>query len=293
MKLGLVCMRKGTGFKKGFTGKKAITKATQSEINSKLYKATLYNLKETISNIQYCIDNNISSYRISSSVIPFYEYWDWESFIDILGYMQQANRLANENNITLTIHPDQYTVINSNSEQVVSNSFDILKHHSILCRYFGISHIIIHTGGVYGDKSSAIDRFVDNFKKLPQNIQSLIRLENCHYYDIDEVISISKRCSVDVCYDFHHQRVINENVTVQQHINNIEKTLLVNDNQLICHISSGKDYDNHKSHHNYIKHDDFNLFKKALDNFSQYDLIVEVEAKHKELAIKEVKQWNL
>lgn len=290
MNLGLVCMRKGRGFKKGFTGKKAINKAIQSEVNSKLYRVTLYNLKETISNIQYCIDNNISSYRISSSIIPFYEYWDWESFIDILGYMQQANRLAKSNNITLTIHPDQYTVINSNNPKVVENSFDILEHHRVLCQYIGIEHVILHTGGIYGDKSSAMDRFVDNFNKLPKSLQSLIRLENCHYYNIDEVLSISKRCGVDVCYDFHHERVINNNIDLNNHIDNINKCIANNSNMLVCHISSGKEDRYDKSHHNYIIDYDIKLFKKVLDKFSTYDIMVEVEAKYKELAIKKIRE---
>ena len=41
------------------------------------------------------------------------------------------------------------------------------------------SVIVIHGGGLYGDKDSTIKRWVDNFGRLPQDVQDKLVLENC------------------------------------------------------------------------------------------------------------------
>ena len=123
--LGLVCMQSNQSFQKGFTGLKAINKATQSQIDEKLLKATMFNLIQTYENIQYCIDNDIKAYRISSEVVPFYEFWDWEGISIIINSMNKIKKLANDNNITLIIHPDVFTILNSPDHNVVTNSIKI------------------------------------------------------------------------------------------------------------------------------------------------------------------------
>ena len=277
--LGLVCMRKGRGFKKGFVGKTAVQSADKSIKRKKLLKASLYNLHETISNIEYCINNNIYNYRISSNIIPFDDFWEWQSEPQILALMKKISQY----DISLTIHPSQYTVLNSNNPSVVSNSIDILSHHYNLCKLMGIQHIILHTGGIYGDKKASMLRFVENYNKLPTKIQQLIRLENCHYYDIDDIISINSLCNVDICFDLHHERVINGTQTLQQYVDKLTTVDDINNNQTVCHISSGKS----TTHDNYISNDDMQLFQQVFDGFN---CIVEVEAKYKDLAIEKIQK---
>lgn len=48
MRIGLVCMLKGKGMKKGFTGIKALKNLSQDEIDKKAYEATLYNIEYTL-----------------------------------------------------------------------------------------------------------------------------------------------------------------------------------------------------------------------------------------------------
>ena len=74
--LGLVCMLTTTKFKKGFKGLKSLQES--AEVNKKLKEASLHNIKETINCINWCINNEIYLYRISSDIIPFYEFWSWK-----------------------------------------------------------------------------------------------------------------------------------------------------------------------------------------------------------------------
>lgn len=277
-KLGLVCMRKGQGFKKGFTGLKAIKKATQSDINERLLKATLFNLEQTYDNISYCYENDIATYRVSSEIIPFYEFWNWENYSQVMRGLTQIYNLAADTNITLITHPDAYTVINSPDHNIVANSIKMLEHHYKLANYMNIQHIIIHTGGVYGDKDEAITRFVENYLSLDKELQNLLCTENCHSYNSNDIKLISDLCGINTAYDLHHERVINGEICASTHTLNINKL-----NPVLCHISSGKTSPTDKSHSDYISNDDVKLFQEVFNNFP--DMIVEVEAKAKELAI--------
>lgn len=279
MNLGLVCLRHNQSSKKGFSGLKKL-KGCKGDIVEKLLPATLHNLQIAYDNIKYCADNQIKSYRISSEIIPFHEFWEWEAE-GILERLKMIKTQAWYYNIELITHPDQFTVINSPDPDVVANSIKILEHHYKLCQYLGIKHIILHTGGVYGDKDSAMTRFIDNYLELPEETQSLIRLENCHNYDFNDVKLVSDLCGVELCYDLHHERVINGELPSSTHMLNI-----LRGKPRIVHISSGKKHSCDKSHADFISATDAKLYKEILHD---YDGVVEVEAKAKDLAIEKFK----
>lgn len=280
MKLGLVCLKHDQSIKKGFTGIVAFNKASEAEKIEKLTKATLINLQTTLDNILYCADNNISGYRISSELVPFSELWNWQDNIMILSSMDKINKTAKHYNITLLIHPSQFCILNSPDDKIVENSINILKQHELLCKYIGIKHIILHTGGVYGDKDVAITKFIDTYLQLSDNLQSLLALENCHFFQCNDIKLISDLCGVNTVYDLHHARTIDNNIDILTHKLNLARL-----EPVICHISSGKNSPHDKSHADYISKDDIKIFAEVL---AGYNGIVEVEAKMKELAITEV-----
>ena len=54
------------------------------------------------------------------------------------------------------------------------------------------SVLVIHGGGVYGDKPGAIKRWVENYCKLPQIVRNRLVLENCEKcYSIIDCLKIS------------------------------------------------------------------------------------------------------
>lgn len=50
------------------------------------------------------------------------------------------------------MHPDQFTVLNSPKALVVKNSIEYLDYHQRVLEAVGGHDIILHVGGVYGDK---------------------------------------------------------------------------------------------------------------------------------------------
>lgn len=69
--------------------------------------------------------------------------------------LKEIGDYAKANKIRLTMHPAQFCVLSSKSEDVVINAFSELNHHCEILDRMGLgkdSVIIIHGGGVYGNK---------------------------------------------------------------------------------------------------------------------------------------------
>ena len=67
------------------------------------------------------------------------------------------------------------------------------------------SVMVVHGGGVYGDKEKTIDRWCEQFYRLPENVRKRLVLENCEKcYNIEDCLRISKRVNIPVVFDTHH-----------------------------------------------------------------------------------------
>lgn len=288
MKLGLCCMLRNQTMKKGFTGIKAVSVADQSTINKKTSEATLHNIKQSDLALDWVIENKLSAFRISSELIPFFEYWDWKSNKEIISKLQLLNKKAKNASVKLLVHPDQYVVLNSKSEDVINNSLSVIYHHYDLTEFLDLKNIIIHTGGVFNDKQSSINKFIQTIKDdVPDYIQELITLENCHYYNPDEISFIKNNIlKIQTVYDLHHARVITKReVSVEEHIENIKKM-----KPSLLHIASGRNYLIDSSHHEFISEDDIKTLIDIQNKFP--DIICEVEAKAKNHAISKMIEFD-
>ena len=67
------------------------------------------------------------------------------------------------------------------------------------------SVMVIHGGGVYGDKPGTIERWVQNYKELPDKIRNRLVLENCEKcYSIEDCLNIHDKCGVPIVLDTRH-----------------------------------------------------------------------------------------
>ncbi|MBG9981912.1 UV DNA damage repair endonuclease UvsE [Aerococcaceae bacterium DSM 111020] len=172
-----------------------------------------HNLKALDQIIDYNIANNIKLFRISSDIIPFGSHpvnenkW-WDDFKDDLTAIGQK---AMEANMRLSMHPGQYTVLNSPSASVVERAKAYLAYHNLFLDSLGLeaSHnLILHIGGVYGNKETAMEHFKDNFQQLDPNIKKRLVIENDDKaYTIEEVLSIGSQMKIPVVYDNLHNQV--------------------------------------------------------------------------------------
>lgn len=181
-------------------------------LNENIHRELIeHNLDVLESMIDYNILNKVKLYRISSSLIPFASskectlYWKSEFKERLIEIGQKINSYK----MRISVHPGQYTIINSPKYEVVENSIKELKYHCDILEALQADKsckIILHIGGMYKDKKSAIKRFVENYKTLPSEVKERLVIENDDkIFNIEDALQISSMTGVPVIYDnLHH-----------------------------------------------------------------------------------------
>lgn len=105
----------------------------------------------------------------------------------------------------VSMHPGQYTVINSPHEEVVKRTVDLEYHEQVLrlLNTNSTSKIILHVGGGYAI-NQPVDRFYRNWNRLNDKVRNRIVLENDErIYNIADVLKIAGQLGIPpylTCY---------------------------------------------------------------------------------------------
>lgn len=248
----------------------------------------LHNIDHTYNILEWNVAHHIRMYRVSSDLMPLVTHpdilaaydWRWYKDHEVVEGLYRIHKFARQEEIRLSMHPDQYTVLNSPKEEVVKNSIDYLEYHAKLLSIIGGKDMIVHVGGVYGDKECALKRFVATYIGLSDEIKSYLRLENDDKsYNIFEVLELSDETGIPVVFDLHHHRCLMDVPISHDLLDQIERTWSLKTPKI--HISSGKTGDKDRSHHDFISAKDCRSLCKLYGN-RKVDVMV--EAKKKEYA---------
>jgi len=237
--------------------------------------------------LDYNIRNGIKLFRISSDVIPFASkqevIFPWqELFRDRL---HEIGGMALENNIRLSMHPGQYTVLNSLDAGVVERAVLDLAYHSELLDLCGLkkdSKIILHIGGVYGNKEEAKNRFIENYLNLPEFIKNRLVIENDDkLYNIEDIIEISQKTDIPVVFDVLHHKVNPPAVDkkLYEWVQICGQTWKQEDGNQKIHYSQQQVGNKPGSHSKSISIDDFLEFYQEIEPLDP-DIMLEVKDKN-------------
>ena len=177
----------------------------------KLTEVITHNLEALEKMVDYNIANGIRLYRISSDLIPFgsspVNMLDWpETHKEVFDRIGTKIRRGS---MRVSFHPGQYTVLNSPTEDVVARAIEDLIYHDKILTALGTdatNKIVLHVGGTYGDKEAALDRFAENFQRLPESVQNRLIIENDdRLYNSEEVLELTNRLQIPSVFDnLHH-----------------------------------------------------------------------------------------
>ena len=240
--------------------------------------------------VNFCAEHGIGSFRITSRLFPLYthpecgyEIDDLENRVSILKKLRLVKKLAQEKNIRLTFHPDQFVVLSSPSEDVVKKSIQELEYHGFMSRLVGADVINLHAGGGYGNKHQALLRFKQNFKSLSHTVQERLTLENDDkVYSPVDILPLCQELKIPFVYDVHHHRCLKDSLSIEQASEHAIKTW---NREPLFHISSPKDRDSPHLHADFIDPKDMPACWKKID-----PLTIEVEAKAKEVAVMQLRK---
>lgn len=170
----------------------------------------LANAEDLYKLIKWNEQNGIKVLRVSSEIFPHYANprvvsYDLEFAREAL---ERAGALARKYNMRITFHPGQYNVVCSPNETVFENTIRDLSYQAEVLDLMGMgpdSVMVVHGGGLYGDKEAAKDRWCVNYKRLPESVQRRLVLECCEkVFSVEDTLDISHRVGIPVVFDTHH-----------------------------------------------------------------------------------------
>jgi UV DNA damage endonuclease len=251
-------------------------------------------LRETVSGNLDCLrrtllwnrERGILYFRITSDLVPFASHpvmdFPWqEAFREDLASL---GRLIKRHRMRVTMHPDQFVLLNTPDRRVLENSLGELSYHAELLDLIGADltcKIQLHLGGVYGDREAAMERFVERYRRLPGAVRRRLVLENDERcYGLAECLEVSSRCGVPVVFDVLHHRGRNRGETVREALEKAASTWGGRHGPPMVDYSSQKPGGRPGAHAETLDRADFRSFLRQARGLD-LDLMLEVKDKER------------
>lgn len=234
-------------------------------------------------------EHGIHLYRMSSQVVPFASHpknslaW-WDEFAEPLGRLKA---MATANPLRVSMHPGQYTVLNSPNPAVVAASIAELEAAARLIdavQEDSTGKIVLHVGGAYDDRAASLRRFEENAKRLSEAVRRRLVIENDDtVYSTGEVLALSESTGFPVVFDwFHHTIRPSDDPDHARLIARVFATWRPEDGVPKVHLSSQAPGGRVGHHAEYVEPADLAAFLEHAPD-RPFDLML--EAKKKDLAL--------
>ena len=213
IQLGLVCLNTVLRAQKPFSvfaSRKMIIRTVKEKGIAQLKAKITQNLKDVLTMMDWNEENGIKVFRLSSELFPHksnpkVEDYTFDFALDLLKQIGEKSKKYNQR---LTFHPGQYNVVGTPNKKAFEQTCIDLKYHADVLDLMGLDNnsvMVVHGGGIYGDKEATKKRWCDQYKLLPENVQKRLVLENCEKcFSIKDCLDISKIVNVPVVFDTHH-----------------------------------------------------------------------------------------
>lgn len=166
---------------------------------------------------RYLAAHGITMYRLSSDLAPYLTHPAMQEFRNQIRECErelgeigaEASALA----LRLSFHPSQYILLNSPKPELTAQSIlDVESQAEMLDRMGqgpeGV--VVIHVGGVYGDRIAGRERWVRTYEKLPERARRRLVLENDDIsYSAADVLEIHRMTGVPLIFDHQHWCCLN------------------------------------------------------------------------------------
>ena len=157
------------------------------------------------------LDENLRMVRLGSDILPVYTQRDWSFFWrlpDVRAYLERGlgavGDAARKNNVRLSFHPGQFTVLASDNPDIVDRSIEEFEYHADMVRYMGFGKsfqdfkINVHISGRAGPAGIR-----NALKRLSTEARNCITIENDEItWGIDSSIELAEDLSLVL--DIHH-----------------------------------------------------------------------------------------
>jgi UV DNA damage endonuclease len=289
IRLGLCCLFREEPIRFRRKTAKSLQGLRRRERLSILAGLCLENVASLYRALHYCRDHRIGDFRINSQILPLYTHPEFGYRLqdlpgngEIIGSLSRCGDFCRRNALRTTLHPDQFILLSSPSEEITRRSIMELDYQAEVAELVRADVINIHGGGAYGDKQQALERVRRRLEMLRPGVRERLSLENDdRIYSPRDLLPLCRNEGVPFVYDVHHHRCMPDGMEVAEAT---EACLRTWNREPLFHVSSPKDGWEGKHprlHHDFVAVADIPAPWLSL----QQDVTVEVEAKAKEIAV--------
>ena len=190
-----------------------LNRQTREVADQKLWDLMVGNIESTRKLVELVGQQHedLRMVRLSSDILPVYTEPVWSRFWrlpDVRSYCErgfkQVGDVARENNVRLSMHPGQFTVLASASEGIVDRSIEEFEYHTDMARWMGYGKtfqdfkINVHISGRQGP--DGIKRVMS---RLSPEARNCITIENDEIsWGLDASLELVDTCALVL--DIHH-----------------------------------------------------------------------------------------
>jgi UV DNA damage endonuclease len=287
--LGLVCITNSKDIRYRTVTRKRLLEqsdAGQRKLLEDIYRDNIQTLDGALA---WCQREGVRLYRLPSSIFPFFdEDVGRDVMKNLAPLLARTGERATRLGLRLVMHPDQFVVLSSDSEDVVANSVKILQMHADIMDLLGQPRSPWALLEIHGGKGNRSDNLVARIAELPDAIRLRLGLENDEYaYSAAEIHEVCVRSGVPMVFDAHHH-IVHEKLpsyddpSVAEMLARARATWPDPAQQLV-HISNGRSGFNDRQHSDLI-----GTMPAAYVDAPW----IEIEAKLKEEAIAGLRGWR-
>ena len=262
------------------------------ELQKEKIKNNLNCLKKIL---EYNKKNNLFYLRIGSGIIPFASHpvsiLDWrkefeKEFLEIGSFIKK-------NKFRITMHPDQFVVLNSPKEKIIENSIKEIEYHVDFLDSLNLDEkakVQIHVGGVYNNKEESIRKFISVYNNLKGKIKKRLVIENDDKnYSFEDCFFIHKKIKIPIIFDYFHFQCLNNGEKIRDALKKFVSSWRKKDGIPLLDYSSQEPNERKGKHAKTLNEKDFKHFIKILKEENiNVDIMLEIKDKEKS-ALKALK----
>jgi UV DNA damage endonuclease len=220
----------------------------------------LNNLQTTNETIRFCGENNWV-YRVSSDIFPLITYdeanislEDLPQHDEIQDEFDNIEQTIKDTNVRVSAHPSEYNSLSSLSEKVVEKTIVELNFYSSFFDRIGLpantnSPMNLHVHNNNGTREEIAHRFYSNFKRLDENCQQRLTIENddkLNCWSVKELVNIFHPITrIPICFDYLHHKCHPNDTTECEAINMCYDTWQT---RPLFHYSESREGNNPRAH---------------------------------------------
>lgn len=296
IKLGLCCISlklKEQGHSFQTMTYKRFSTLPREESLSILGDRILNNLKVTNQTILFCSENNYV-YRVSSDIFPLITFDEANVNLEdlpnhdlIQDEFDNISQTIIDTGVRVSCHPSEFNSLASLSDKVIDKTITELNFYSSFFDRIGLpantnSPMNLHVHNNNGSREEVSHRFYNNFKKLDENCQARLTIENddkLNCWSVADLVNIFHPITrIPICFDYLHHKCHPNNLPEQDAINMCWETWQT---RPLFHYSESRPGNNPRAHNDYAYN--------PIENYGlEFDLDFELKAKC--LAIKKYQE---